>query len=180
MACFVNLFTKTTTVFELNFCLFFQQKYSGRSSACKWPQKGHWPLSCSVWCAPERTAWTDTILSINTQLHEMQWKHWSWQNSARSVSQLWISANFSKNQHVSHRNYFLYSLTPRSVSLRGVWLCAVLALQSLTPGSVSLCRVWNRAVLACVESLISQISSWKQIFKKHHFNLFFRGPGRLD
>ena len=55
----------------------------------------------------------------------------------RSVSQLWISLNFSKNQHVSHINSFKKNY------------------------------IWLRTVLACAESLISRIiSSWKRIFKK--------------
>ena len=43
------------------------------------------------------------------------------ESTLRSVSQLWIPTNFSKNQHVSHRYSFLKeSLTLHSVSLRGV------------------------------------------------------------
>ena len=42
------------------------------------------------------------------------------ESTPRSVSQLWISANFSKNQHFSQRYSFKKRLTPRSVSLRGV------------------------------------------------------------
>ena len=44
----------------------------------------------------------------------------------------------------------------------------------LTLCSVSLRRVWLRAVLACAESLNLRISPRRRIFKENHFNLFMR------
>ena len=49
-----------------------------------------------------------------------------------------------------------------------------------TKNSVRQCRVWLHAVLACAESLISQISPRKRIFKWNHFNLYIRGPDGLE
>ena len=50
----------------------------------------------------------------------------------------------------------------------------------LTPPSVSLRGVWLGAVLACSESLISRMAPRKQIYQQNHFSQFIRGPGGLD
>ena len=83
----------------------------------------------------------DAIMQFDLkwQCHEfkprrgLQCKNWSRQNSAQCLP--------------------AWSLTPRSVSLRGI---------------------------NSVESLILRISPQKRIFKRNHFNLFIRGPDGLD
>ena len=75
-----------------------------------------------------------------------------------SVSQLWISTFFSKNQHMgpSFSQIFIFF----KVCIR-----AVSAWAELNPRSVSLCGI----------TYFPNISA-KTNFKKNHFNLLYQGP----